>query len=378
MSSPERVDVVVVGAGIAGSSAADAIARRGRSTVLLETEPQPGHHATGRSAAILSETSGSHAVCALAAASRAFLETPPDGFTDHDLTSARGLLWVGTDDDRASLDALAEAGQKVAPTVRRIDPDEARRLVPALRDEAVGSGGVFEPDARTLDVAGLLDGFLRSARRHGAAVHPVHEALWFDRQGEQWLVHTTDRTFLADHVVNAAGAWGDVVAVRAGVAPVNLRPLRRTACLVPVKRDDIGGWPMVMDVANRYYFEPEAGGILVSLADETPSEACDAQAEELDVALALERLDEATTLAPRSVRRAWAGLRTFAPDRIPVVGPDPDEPTFVWCVGQGGAGIKTAPAVAEIVAASVSGAPFPVSVLERGLTVTDLSARRLR
>lgn len=378
MSGPERVGVVVVGAGIAGSSAADAIARRGRSTVLLETEPQPGHHATGRSAAILSETSGSHAVCALAAASRAFLEHPPEGFTDHDLTAPRGLLWVGTREEVAGLDALAEAGLRVAPSVRRIDPDEVRTLVPALRDEAVVGGGVYEPDARTLDVAGLLDGFLRSARRHGAVVHPAHEALWFDRQGEQWLVYTADRTFLADHVVNASGAWGDVVAVRAGVAPLSLRALRRTACLVPVSRDDIGAWPMVMDVANRYYFEPEAGGVLVSLADETPSDACDAQAEELDVALALERLDEATTLSPRSVRRAWAGLRTFAPDRVPVVGPDPDEPSFIWCVGQGGAGIKTAPAIAEIVAAAVTGAPFPETVRERGIDAAVLLPDRLR
>lgn len=371
-------DVVVIGAGIAGAACAAALARRGLSTVLLETEARPGLHATGRSAAILSETSGSRAVCALAAASRQFFEHPPDGFVDHALTSPRGLLWVGTDDDLEPLDALASSGRLVAPSVRRIDAAEVALIVPAFRDAAISGGGVFEPDARTIDVAGLLDAFLRAARRDGASVQAAHEALTIERNGHGWTVGTAAATFSTGHVVNAAGAWGDEVARRAGIVPAGLQPFRRTACLVPTERDGLAAWPMVMDIASRYYFEPEAGGLLVSLADETPSAPCDAQAEEIDVALSLDRLDEATTLAPRSVRRAWAGLRTFAPDRVPVIGADERDRSFVWCVGQGGAGIKTAPATGEIVAAAVTGEPFPIDVAERGIGPGDLSVTRLR
>jgi D-arginine dehydrogenase len=154
-------------------------------------------------------------------------------------------------------------------------------------------------------------------------------------------------------VVNAAGAWGDVVAARCGVAPIGLRALRRTAALVPAP-DWVDTWPMVMDVGGRYYLKAESGGLLVSAADETESEPCDARAAELDVAIALERVAEATEVPIRSVRTAWAGLRTFAPDRLPVAGEDPAAPGYWWLVGQGGAGIKTAPALAALMCRQIT------------------------
>ena len=178
----------------------------------------------------------------------------------------------------------------------------------------------------------------------------------------------------ADAVVNAAGAWGDVVADRAGVAPLGLRPLRRTACLVPAPAE-VASWPLVMDVASRFYFEPEAGGLLLSPADEQPSEPVDASAEMEDVAWALEMLGEATTLDVRHVRSSWAGLRTFTTDRLPAVGWDPDAPGFCWLVGQGGAGIKTAPALATAVAAIVGSATWPAELTARAST--QISCRRL-
>lgn len=372
------VDVVVVGAGIAGASAADALSRAGLTTVLVETEAQPGHHATGRSAATLSETSGHPVVCALAAASRPFFADPPAGFVDHALLSPRGLVWIGLDSDTAALDALAESGRAIAPTVRRLTTDEVIAVVPGLRAHAASGGGVHEPDAMSVDVAALLAGYLRRARQHGAEILPAHEAIEFSRTaGGGWRVTTGARSFEATAVVNAAGAWGDVVAARAGIRPLGLRALRRTACIVPVKTD-VAAWPLVMDIANRFYFEPEPGGLLLSPADETESEPTDARAEELDLALALERLDEATDLAPRSIRHSWAGLRTFSPDRAPVLGPDPDEPTFVWCVGQAGAGIKTAPAAAEVIAAAVTAAAFPERLTAWGLTPEGLGAARFR
>lgn len=374
----EHVDAVVVGAGIAGASAAWALARTGRRVALIEQEPQPGVHATGRSAATLSETSGTRAVCALAAASRPFLTDPPDGFADHPLLAPRGLLWIGRRGDEPALDAVAAKGRSVSPSVQRLDADETLAVLPALTPEAVGGGGVHEPDAMAIDVATLLAAYLRGLRHAGGASFMSTEAIGLSRRQGAWTVATgAGTTLTAPIVVDAAGAWGDVVAERAGVRPIGLRVLRRTACLVPAP-DDVRSWPLVMDVMSRCYFEPEAGGLLLSPADETPDVPGDARADELDVALALERLNETTTLGVRSVRRVWAGLRTFAADGVPVVGFDEEQDGFFWLVGQAGAGIKTAPAVAAVTAALVDGAAPPSDVTAAGVSTEDLAPGRLR
>jgi D-arginine dehydrogenase len=206
---------------------------------------------------------------------------------------------------------------------------------------------------------------------------PMTGATRIDAVGDGWrLTVGGSDPVEVDVIVNAAGAWGDVVATLAGVTPVGLRPLRRTAFVTPVPAD--ASWPMVMDVANRYYFEPEQGGVLASAADETLSEPCDARAEEEDIARAMDALAEATTLGARSVRHHWAGLRTFAPDRVPVLGPDPEVPTFVWLVGQGGAGIKTAPAMAACVRSTIDGSDWPDALTTLAVTAADLSPARLR
>jgi D-arginine dehydrogenase len=316
-------------------------------------------------------------VCALAAASRAFFEAPPDGFVDHPLLSPRGLLWVGETDDEPALDALADAARPIAPTVRRVSPAEARGLVPALRESAVAGGGTFEPDAMAIDTDAVLHGFVRGLRARGGELHLSSEAIEVRRHGDGWAVRAGDRSWRAPVVVNAAGAWGDVVARRAGIHPIGIEARRRTACLVPLADVD-PTWPLVMDIASRYYFEPESGGLLVSPADTTASDPCDAQADEIDVAIALDRMREATTLAVRSVRRAWAGLRTFSPDGAPVIGHEPDAPGFFWLVGQAGAGIKTAPAMAAALAALVRGEPLPAAIVSRGVTEADLSPARFR
>ncbi len=371
-----KVDIVVIGGGIAGASAAWALAEHA-SVVLVEQAATAGFHATGRSASVLSETSGHSVVCALAAASRAFFESPPTAFVDHALLSPRGLLWVGQAEDAAALDHLAQRARSVAPTVRRLTPAETLALVPHFRPAAIAGGATFEPDAMAIDTDALLHGFLRGLRQRGGHMYTSSAAIELSRSSTGWSVVCEDREFEAPVVVNAAGAWGDVVATRAGVAPLGLEPRRRTACLA-VLADVDAAWPLVMDVAGRYYAEPESGGLLVSPADESPSDPCDAQAEELDVALALDRLGEATTLPLRSVRRAWAGLRTFSPDGAPVVGEDPDAPGFFWLVGQAGAGIKTAPAMAALVAALVRGEGIPTALAERSISELDISPSRFR
>jgi D-arginine dehydrogenase len=370
------VDICVIGAGIAGASAAYELAGAAR-VVIVEQETQPGHHATGRSASVLSETSGHPLVCALAAASRPFFEDPPDGFCEHDLLSPRGLLWVGRAGDEALLDELAAAGRTVAPSVRRLDASATAARLPGFRAEAVAAGGVLEPDAMAIDTAALLAGFVAGVRRRGGTVLTSAEAFALHRDERRWVVRAGEHTVRAVHVVDAAGAWGDVVAARAGVAPLGLRPKRRTAALVPAP-DWVATWPLVMDVAGRYYIEPESGGLLVSPADEHDVDPCDARPEELDVAWALEQLATATEVPVRTVHRAWAGLRTFAPDRAPVIGADPDVPGFWWLVGQGGAGIKTAPAMAATLAGLLRDGRVPEPVAARGISAAALSPSRLR
>ena len=347
-------DVVVVGAGIAGASAAWHLAATHR-VVLVEREPVPGHHATGRSASVLSETSGHPVVCALARASRPFFEAPPAEVCDTPLLSPRGLVWVGREEDATTLDRFHDEASRVAPEIRRLDASATAALLPGFRHEAIAGGAVHEPDAKAIDTALLLQSFLAGARRRGAATLVSSEAVNGQRHADgTWSVRAGEHEVSCRHVVDAAGAWADVVAERCGVEPIGMQPLRRTAALVPAP-DRVATWPLVMDVAARYYLEPEAGGLLVSPADETPSEPCDARADELDVAWALEQAGEAIDVPLRSVRSTWAGLRTFAPDRVPVLGEEPTAPGFWWLAGQGGAGIKTAPAMGALLAAQIAG-----------------------
>lgn len=368
--------VVVIGAGIAGAAAAHRLADT-CEVVLVEMESQAGYHATGRSAATLSETSGSAAVCALAAASRPFFVRPPDDAFGGGVLRPRGLLWVADEPWRHALDDLAAVAASIGVRADRLDAAAAADLVPVLRTGWVDSA-LHEPDAMSIDVARLLDGFLTSFRRRQGTIRLATPALRIERIDATWLVHLSDGsdTIACDVVVNAAGAWADDVARRSGIEPIGLRPLRRTAFVFPV--DGADGWPLVMDVGNRFYFEPEGPGVLASPSEETLVEPCDAQADELAMAMATDELAEATTLRVRGVKSSWAGLRTFAPDRIPVLGEDPEHPGWFWLAGQGGAGIKTAPAMAEALATLVLGEPFPTSLSALGVTATTLAPERLR
>ncbi len=371
------VDVVVIGAGIAGAAVACELAR-GARVVALETEDVPGYHATGRSAALLTENYGNTTIRRLTIASRRFFEDLPPGFADHPVLAPRGVLWVGRADQRPSLDAALAAGRRLVPSIHRIEGHDARVLCPVLRDDYLG-GAVFEPDAMDLDVHAIHQGFLGGFRRRGGELLVGAGVGSIRRHGGGWAVESRKGRFAAGVIVNAAGAWCDDVARRAGVPGIGLVPRRRTAFTFAAPDGvDARRWPLVLDVDERFYFKPESGRILGSPADETPTAPGDAQAEELDIAEAVDRIERASTLTVTRIEHRWAGLRSFVRDGSPVAGMDPEAPGFFWLAGQGGYGIMTAPALARFSAGLIVEGSVPADLLTLGLTAQDLSPQRLR
>lgn len=344
-----ETDVAVVGAGIAGVSAAYELTGAG-SVLILERESQPAYHTTGRSAAMLLDSYGGPAVRALTVASGPLFGVRPG------ILTPRPLLWVAPEEQRAELDAL----RAELPQLSAVDEAEARRLFPPLRP-GWAAGALLDATAREIDVAGLHQHYLGGAERAGARLLLSAPVLGGRYQDGRWHLRTGAGDVRAAWVVDAAGAWADEVARALGVPPVGLRPLRRTAAVARASGVD-PGWPLVADVGETFYLRPEGTGVLISPADETPSPPCDARPDELDVALALERVDAATTLGLRSVRTAWAGLRTFTADRTPVIGADAAVPGFCWLAGQGGYGIQIAPAAARLAAAAVTGGEVPAEL----------------
>jgi D-arginine dehydrogenase len=367
--------VLVVGGGIAGVSAAAALAPHADVT-LIETEPSLAYHTTGRSAALYFENYGERANRPLSRASRPYLEQPPGELVDAPLLSARGGLTIAAEDSVAHLDGIMAEGLASGTVVERLTTAQALARSPVLRPEAVAAA-LWEPEAADIDVAGLHQSMVRAARRHGADIRTRTELLGAEQDDTGWTARIGDSTWQGEVIVDAAGAWGDVVAARCGVEPVGLTPMRRSAFMV-AGDDLLAGTPMVIDAHHQWYFKPDGSQILCSLAEENPAEPGDPRVDELDVAMAIERINQATTLDIRSVRSAWCGLRTFAPDRVMVIGTDPTVSGFVWLVGQGGTGIQTAPAAGRLAAAAALGEPVPADLLERGVDVVALGPGRLR
>ncbi len=371
----DSFDYIVVGGGIAGVSAGYFLARHGR-VLLLERESSLAYHTTGRSAAIYTQAYGSAAVRALTVAGHDFFTAPPDGFADHALLGPRGAMFIGRDDQLAALDRAAEEGRQFVDSVRRIDAAEACSILPVLRPDYV-AGAVLEPDAMDIDVHALHQGFVRGIRDHGGEIWTEAEVLTLNRAGAEWSVGTPGGTWTASVVVNAAGAWCDDLAALAGIDPIGLVPKRRTAVVFDAPpRTDIDSWPLTIDVDEEFYFKPEAGKVMGSPADETPMPPCDVQPEELDIAIAIDRIQTATTMTVDRVSHQWAGLRSFVADKTPVAGFDPAAPGFFWLAGQGGYGIQTAPALGRVTAALSRGRVLPAEIEDLGVTAADLSPVR--
>ena len=372
-----RYDFIVIGAGIAGASLAYELARRAR-VCLIEGESRPGYHATGRSAALFAPSYGGREIRALTRASRAFFDHPPTGFCEQPLLLPRGCLYVARAEQRGRLAEMVREIRASGGSVATIDANAALACVPLLKPGYVAAAAL-DSDAMDIDVDTLHQGYLRGARAAGVRIVNNCLVTKIQRSAGAWSIDLPEGSASAATLINAAGAWSDEVAALCGSRPVGLRALRRTAVLVDAPGDvDIRSWPAVIDVDEQFYFKPDAGKLLLSPADESPTPPCDAQPDELDVAIAVDRVQASLGIEIRRVGHRWAGLRTFAPDRIPVVGYDPDVPGLFWCAGQGGYGIQTAPALARTAAALAQRNPLPQDVIDQGLIVEDLSPRRFK
>lgn len=336
----DRFDIAIVGAGIAGASLAAELAPHAR-VALLEMEDQPGYHATGRSAAFWAEMYGGPPIQPLTSASGRWLEEK--GFLH-----PRGALTLARADEIDALErSIAEFGQ-AGVRIERADRAMLEELVPQLRPEWVT--GMLEPDCRDIDVGGLHGWYLAQAKRAGVDLR-CRAALIEAEHAGAWRLKTADGALLeCDVLVDAAGAWADPVAELAGIRPLGIAPLRRSVAQLRVAPEASSSMPVVFDIGGTFYFKPESGRLWLSPHDEVPSAPCDAAPEEIDIAIAIDRFQQVTDWPIEHVERKWAGLRSFAPDRLPVYGPDPRNPAFFWFAGQGGFGIQTAPAAARLAA----------------------------
>jgi D-arginine dehydrogenase len=341
-------DIAIVGAGIAGASLAAEIAAN-RSVIMIEAEAHPGYHSTGRSAAFWDESYGGPLVQPLTTASGPFLANPPAAFHDGPLMHQRGALHIGTDaQSRLAAVMLADFARS-GVHIEVADRKMVEQTVSGIKPQ--WSHGLWEPACADIDVAALHAAYLGMAKRQNVHLRcnaGLQRAVWRDGH---WSIETGGLHFTVRQLVNAAGAWADDVAARAGIGTLGVQPYRRTIVQLSVEPAATAALPLVIALDGSFYFKPEAGGKLwLSPHDETATPPCDAAAEELDVAIAIDRLQQVVDWRINRVEHKWAGLRSFAPDRLPVIGPDSANPAFFWLAGQGGFGIQTAPAAAKLAA----------------------------
>ena len=363
-------DILVVGGGIAGLSAAAALSSQAR-VIVLEAEEQVGYHSSGRSATMLHYFLGDRLVRALTLASRGSIENPPGEFTDVPLGHSMPVLIHAREDERQALDVLEIEIRQFAER-DRLDAAGVHALCPLLREDAVH--GLVDRHAIHLDAHAMLQGNLRQLRSRGGELHSGARVSRIERIGGNWAVTSSSgESFSAPILVNAGGSWADAVAELAGVRPIGLQPKRRTIITFDAPGGtDLGPLPFAKTIPDELYFAPESGRLFASPMDEVPSEPCDAQPDEYEVALAAFRMEERTIVKVRHIHSKWAGLRTFTRDKHPAVGFAQHQEGFFWLAGQGGFGLQTSPAMAAITASLILGTEWPVS----DVAAADLSPDR--
>lgn len=374
-----RVDVVVIGGGIAGISAAARIARHAK-TVVLEGESALGYHSSGRSATFYHFGIGNDAVRGMTAASSDFFESPPADYGEGQLWTEKAALFIADKASLHELEALHVEMKRFTDTVRRVGPEEMTGIVPVLKTGGDGIvQGVLDTGGRKLDADALLQANARAFRRAGGTIlfDSTVSNLAFD--GEYWNVDTPGASYCARIVVNAAGAWADEIACLAGVRPLGLKPLRRTIIgFAPPANLDVSNWPFLKTVSeDGFYMLPDAGHLLASPMDITPHDPCDVQPDDYDVALAAWRVEEATTLRIARVATRWAGLRSFVADKVPTAGFAVDAPGFFWLAGQGGYGLQTSPAMSLAVESLMFDLPWPEELSRQGIRADHVRPERL-
>ncbi|APC15823.1 FAD-dependent oxidoreductase [Pseudomonas frederiksbergensis] len=372
-----QADFIIIGGGIAGASTGFWLSQHGR-VIVLERESHPAYHSTGRSAALYSAAYGTPQVRALTQASRDFFDAPPAGFCEHPLLTPRGEMTVDFTGDPDELNHQYLSAKATVPQMQLLSADEACARIPILRREKV-HGAIYDPTATDIDTDALHQGYLRGIRRNQGEVHTDSEVLRLTRDANNlWQVKTARQTFSAPIIINAAGAWADKIGELAGAASIGLQPKRRAAFIFAgpegVASHD---WPMLVSLDESFYMKPDAGMFLGSPANADPVEPHDVQPEELDIAMGIYQIEEATTLTIRRPTRTWAGLRSFVRDGDLLSGFDPKVPGLFWVAAQGGYGIQTSPAMGQASAALVRGAALPEQLTRFGLDAGMLSPARL-
>ncbi len=371
-------DILIIGAGIAGTSAAYHLVAKHKKIIILERESQPGYHSTGRSAAVYTENYGPRLMRVMSVVSGPFLRDPPKGHTEVPLMHPRAAMFIARPDQVATLEGAVKELQELSKTLHPITVKEAYAQCPALKPGYVAAAA-YDGGTMDMDVNAIHQGYIRGCRKGGAEIVCDAEVTGLTRKNGKWHATTAKAgAFAAPVVVNAAGAWADVLGTMAGARGIGLQPKRRTVIVFDAPAGvDIQPWPIVADIDEKFYFKPEAGRILASPADETPVPPQDIQPEDEDKALIAERVEACSTLKVGRIQRSWAGLRSFVKDKHPVVGFAPDAEGFFWLAGQGGYGIQTSFAMGMTAASLLTGGGVPDAVKALKVSEADLGPARL-
>lgn len=354
----QTFDVAIIGGGIAGLSLAYFLSPH-RSVVVFERETAIGYHSTGRSAAEFVLRYNAPEVCSLATIAKDFFDSPPEGFSDIPLLKQRGGVMLANAEKAGRLEEVFRAELVFVPELEPLDEEELLRRVPILRP-GYAAAAFHDPNFWDIEVESLLQGYVKGARRNGADIRERHSVLSASHDGQAWTIETSAGPGRAKTVVNAAGGWADPTADIFGVRPLGIVPHRRTAMTVDLPEGiDASGMPEINEIDEEFYMKPDAGRLLASPADATPCEPGDVQPEELDIAWAAHYVEEATTIPVRRIAKSWAGMRSFSPDKLPVIGFAEERAGFFWLAGQGGYGILTSPALGALAASLLTDRPPP-------------------